>query len=101
MVCVIVGSGQQPAILVLIAEVEEDALEWGKGWACVRRTTGGCGHSIESPDLATHATTTPLTLSRRFMQKAMSGSMPLLENTSFWGSSVLRVSPRIIYAWDM
>ena len=37
----------------------------------------------------------PLTLSRRLLQKAMSGSVSLPENTSRWGSSVLRVSPRI------
>lgn len=54
MVCVIARSSQQPAKLVLVAEVEEDALERGKGWACVRRTSGGCGHSVESP-WATHA----------------------------------------------
>ena len=43
----------------------------------------------------------PLTLSRRLLQKAMSGSVSLPENTSLWGSSVLRVSPRITYAWDI
>lgn len=42
-----------------------------------------------------------LTLSRRLLQKAMSGSVSLPENTSLWGSSVLRVSPRITYAWDI
>lgn len=29
MVCVIPGSGQEAAKLVLITKVEEDALEWG------------------------------------------------------------------------
>lgn len=100
MVSVIVGSRQQPAKLVLIAEVQEDALEWGKGWACVRRTSGGCD-TASSPQTGQPMPTTPLTLSRTLLQKAISGSVSLLENTSFSGSSVLRVSPRITYAWDM
>lgn len=92
-VCVIPRSGQETAKFMLIAEVKEDALEWGEG---VRRT----------PEVAASYTpalglTAPLTLSRRLLQKAMSGSVSLPENTSLCGSSVLRVSPRITYAWEM
>lgn len=84
-VCVIPGSGQEAPKFVLIAEVEKDALEWREG---VRRVTGSKG-------LAPPRAPGPLTLSRRLLQKAMSGSVSLPENTSLWGSSVLRVSPRI------
>lgn len=92
-VCVIPGSGQETAKFMLIAEVKEDALEWGEG---VRRTPEVA--ASYSPALGL---TAPLTLSRRLLQKAMSGSVSLPENTSLCGSSVLRVSPRITYAWEM
>lgn len=83
-VSVIVGRCQEAAELLLVAEVEEDALGMGAGkW--------GAG------DLTGAAWPGPawLTLSRRLLQKAMSGSLSLLENTTFWGSSVRSVAPRI------
>lgn len=92
MVGIIPGSGQEAAKFVLIAEVEEDALA-GRVGGGVRR------HSWLLPSTLASGAQAPLTLSRRLLQKAMSGSVSLPENTSLWDSSVLRVSPRIMYAW--
>lgn len=93
-VCVVTGSGQESAKLVLIAEVEEDALEWREDVS--RR------HKVSAPpSTPALGPTALLTFSRRLLQKAMSGSVSLPENTSLWGSSVLRVSPWITYAWEM
>lgn len=68
-----------------------------------KETQGGCLLVPQhwAPKPYTSGPTAPLTLSRRLLQKAMSGSLSLPENTSLWGSSLLRVSPRIMYAWDM
>lgn len=86
---VIPGGGQEAAKFVLIAEVEEDALAVGRG--CEE----GDGEPAGCLPVTPPGAPGPLTLSRRLLQKAMSGSVSLPENTSRWGSSVLRVSPRI------
>lgn len=83
-VSVIVGRCQEATKLLLVAEVEEDALGMGAGkWGT------GDPTKVAWPGPAW------LTLSRRLLQKAMSGSLSLLENTTFWGSSVRSVAPRI------
>lgn len=86
---VIPGGGQEAAKFMLIAEVEEDALAVGRG--CKE----GDGEPACCPPAPPPGAPGPLTLSRRLLQKAMSGSVSLPENTSRWGSSILRVSPRI------
>lgn len=67
------------------------------GVECEEEIRGGC---LPAP-LPAIGPTALLTLSRHVLQKAMSGSVSLPENTSLWGSSVLRVSPWITYAWEM
>lgn len=88
-VCVVPGGGQEAAKFVLIAKVEEDALAVGRG---CEEGDGEPGSCLPEPPPGAPG---PLTLSRRLLQKAMSGSVSLPENTSRWGSSVLRVSPQI------